>query len=71
MISYHIVHVHHLMVGNTCKCMNQLLSRGVVAWMLVINVLAIDVDIHIFNALLLLLTFINLSNSYNTAQVCM
>ena len=37
--------------------------------MMVVSVLAINLNIHILDALLLLLTFINLSNSYNAAQV--
>ena len=57
------------MVRNARKCLHQVLRRGILAQMMVISVLAIDFNIHILDALLLLLTFINLSNSYNAAQV--
>ena len=57
------------MVGNARKRLHQVLRRGILAQMMIVSVLAIDFNIHILDALLLLLTFINLSNSYNAAQV--
>ena len=62
-----IVGVHHLMVHYANEGLRKF--RFILGQVLII--LSIKVNFKILNALLLLLNFIDLSNSYDTAQVRM